>query len=82
MSDRVLHPGEAHACFVGSGECNINAAYEIDDDSGGKAYICIHHKLEFERIKKLINEMSPEEVAEFKDAIRKAEQEIQKEQTK
>lgn len=65
MSDRILLPGEAHPCFVGSGECNINAAYEIDDGAGGKDYICIPHKLEFERMEKLVEQMSPDEVAKM-----------------
>lgn len=72
IPDRVLNPGEAHACFVGSGECLINAAYEIDDGCGNPVYICIPHKLDFERMEKLIEAMSPEEVARFKAAVDKA----------
>jgi len=72
IPDRVLGPGEAHACFVGSGECLINAAYEIDDGTGNPIYICIPHKIEFEVIEKLVDKMSPEEVANFKKAIDEA----------
>lgn len=73
MIDRILLPRESHPCFVGSGECLINAAYEMDDGAGGKVYICIPHKLEFERIEKLVSEMSPEQMAQFEAAIKKAE---------
>lgn len=69
---RVLGPGEAHPCFVGSGECLINAHYEMDDGTGKPCYICIPHKLEFEAIEKAVAEMSPEEVARFKRAVDEA----------
>lgn len=72
MSDRRLSPGESRPCFVGSGECLINAAYEIDDGSGGREYICIPHKIEFERMEKMIASMSPEQVSRFKAAVDEA----------
>jgi len=72
MPDRLLNPGEAHGCFVGGGECKINAAYEIDDGEGGLAYICIPHKLEFERMEKIVEELSPEIFAKLKAAVDKA----------
>jgi hypothetical protein len=72
---RVLKPGEAHGCFVGSGECNIPAVYEIDDGMGGREYICIPHMIEFEAVEKAVEAMSPEQVAKFQAAVDKAHRE-------
>lgn len=74
-ADRKLRPHEKHACFVGSGECIRDAAFEMDDGCGNPVYICAHHKPEFDSFEKAINEADPEIVERFAEAVEQAHKE-------
>jgi hypothetical protein len=72
MADRKLRLHEKHHCFVGSGECLRPATWEIDDGSGGREYICDIHKPQFDAVEKAVDEMSPDQVFKFAEAIERA----------
>lgn len=70
---RRLNPGEAQACFVGSGKCLINAHFEMDDGCGNPVYICGDHLQQFEELEKIIAAWAEVEIENFKRMIDEAE---------
>lgn len=71
--NRRLPPGEAHPCFVGSGECLINAHWGIDDGSGNEVYICRVHLQQFEETAKAFAKLSPHKFEQLEAAIDEAQ---------
>lgn len=56
---RVLSPDEHYHCYVGSGECLINATHATDDGSGNEVYMCLFHRHEMERWQRTFEKLSP-----------------------
>lgn len=59
-------------CFVGSGECQTQAEFVIDDGNGGNAYICPKHYKEFMKLEEML-EGNPQLQEKLKEAIDKYE---------
>jgi hypothetical protein len=74
VSYRPLKPSEHHACFVGSGECIIPAAFATDDGAGVEVYVCALHREHFEFWEGVFSQLSPGEFKKAEAAIMKAQQ--------
>lgn len=73
MKDELIPEGEQWPCFVGSGECNTPARWWIDDGGGSRVTICAEHKKEFDALEKIVDEMPPDQVMRFAEAIARAD---------
>lgn len=65
-------PGPGELCQVGSGECTKPAAEAHDNGAGGEFLVCADHAIEVRALSRLINEMTPNQIAQFEGAIAKA----------
>lgn len=70
LPDMEIPDGEFWPCFVGSGECRTPAKFQIDDGSGNYAYICAAHRIEFDKMEKLFDEMTAEKRQALSEAIK------------
>lgn len=67
-------PRYGERCGVGTGECSELAVDVADGGSPDcQMPLCAAHKEEFVALMKLINEMTPNQIAAFDNAITKAE---------
>ena len=66
---RKLEPSEKHACFVGSGECFIPAAFATDNGEGKEVFMCPMHRVEMEDMEKRFAKLPPALLAKLEDAV-------------
>jgi hypothetical protein len=70
---RDLDPKDNFKCFVGRGECD-NPATEVQSDGfGGECFVCAEHAKEMAALDVLMQEMTPNQIQAFENAIKKAE---------
>lgn len=70
---RDVQPEEGIRCEVGRGECPELAVEAQDRYDGQPFYLCAQHSKEFAALAVLIEEMTPNQIQAFSDAITKAE---------
>lgn len=58
---RLLQPNEHHPCYVGSGECLLNATHATDngEGTGEEVFMCAFHREEMELWEKKFETLSP-----------------------
>lgn len=61
LSYRRLKPNEHHPCFVGSGECKVNATHAADngEGTGTEVFMCEWHRYEMESVERQFATLKP-----------------------